>query len=117
MTEFEELELDSQLIQTEDEDGNLHNFELIDIIEVDEQEYGILLYVEDEKTEKTEEAEEQELAIMRLIKDGEGYIFETIEDEKEFEKISAFVEAELNADFDEEDEEEDEEQSFFQMKI
>lgn len=105
MTEFEELELDNQLIQTEDEDGNLHNFELIDIIEVDEQEYGILLYVEDENAE---ESEEQELAIMRLIKDGESYAFETIEDEDEFEKISAFVEAELNADFDEEDEEDEE---------
>lgn len=105
MTEFEELELDNQVIQTEDEDGNLHNFELIDIIEVDEQEYGILLYVEDENAE---ESEEQELAIMRLIKDGESYVFETIEDEDEFEKISAFVEAELNADFDEEDEEDEE---------
>lgn len=101
MTEFEELELESQLIQTEDEDGNFHNFELIDIIEVDEQEYGILLYVDDETGE---ESEEQELAIMRLIKDNEGYVFETIEDEDEFEKVSAFVEAELNADFDEEDE-------------
>lgn len=106
MTDFEELELDSQLIQTEDEEGNLHNFELIDIIEVDEQEYGVLLYVEEEGAE---EAEEQELAIMRLMKEGEGYIFETIEDEAEFEKVSAFVEAELNADFDDEDEDEDEE--------
>ncbi len=104
MTDFEELELDNQLIQTEDEDGNLHNFELIDIIEVDEQEYGILLYVEDETTE---DSEEQELAIMRLIKDGEGYVFETIEDEEEFEKVSAFVEAELNADFDEDEEDEE----------
>lgn len=108
MTDFEELELDNQVIQTEDEDGNLHNFELIDIIEVDEQEYGILLYVEEEGAE--EESEEQELAIMRLVKDGEAYIFETIEDEAEFEKVSAFVEAELNADFDEEDEEEDDEE-------
>ena len=108
MTDFEELELENQVIQTEDEDGNLHNFELIDIIEVDEQEYGILLYVEEEGAE--EESEEQELAIMRLVKDGEGYIFETIEDEAEFEKVSAFVEAELNADFDEEDEEEDDEE-------
>jgi len=107
MSEFEEVDLDSQVIQTEDEDGNLHNFELIDIIEVDEQEYGILLYVEDENASE-EEQEEQELAIMRLIKDGDGYIFETIEDEAEFEKVSAFVEAELNADLDDEEEEDEE---------
>lgn len=104
MENFENLELENQVIQTEDEEGNLHNFELIDIIEIDNQEYGILLYLD----ENEEESDEQELAVMRLIKDGEGYIFETIEDEEEFEKISAFVEAELNADFDEEDEEDEE---------
>jgi len=106
MENFENLELDSQVIQTEDEDGNLHNFELIDIIEVDNQEYGILLYVDEEaeESEDSEESDEQELAVMRLIKDGDGYIFETIEDEAEFEKVSAFVEAELNADLDDEEE-------------
>lgn len=102
MENFDDLDLENQVIQTEDEEGNLHNFELIDIIEVDNQEYGILLYIDEEGEE---ESEEQELAVMRLIKDGDGYIFETIEDEEEFEKISAFVEAELNADFDEDDEE------------
>jgi hypothetical protein len=108
MDNFDELDMDNQIIQTEDEDGNVHNFELIDIIEVDNQEYGILLYIDEEETEEDED-EEQELAVMRLIKQDDGYIFETIEDEAEFEKISAFVEAELNADFEEEDEEEDEE--------
>ncbi len=102
MENLENLDLENQIIQTEDEEGNLHNFELIDIVEVDEQEYGILLYVDEEDKE---EDEEQELAIMRLVKEGEGYIFETIEDEAEFEKVSAFVEAELNAELDEEDEE------------
>jgi hypothetical protein len=106
MDKFENLDLESQVIQTEDEEGNLHNFELIDIIEVDNQEYGILLYVDEETTtEDAEESEEQELAIMRLVKEGDGYVFETIEDEAEFEKVSTFVEAELNAEFDEEDEE------------
>lgn len=105
MDNFEELDMDNQIIQTEDEDGNIHSFELIDIIEVDGQEYGILLYIDEEETD---EEEEQELAVMRLIKQEDGYVFETIEDEEEFEKISAFVEAELNADFDEEDEQDEE---------
>lgn len=106
MENFENLDLENQVIQTEDEEGNLHNFELIDIIEVDNQEYGILLYVDENESE--DEDEEQELAIMRLVKEGEGYVFETIEDEAEFEKVSTFVEAELNAEFDEEDEEDEE---------
>ena len=108
MENFENTDLENQIIQTEDEEGNLHNFELIDIIEVDDQEYGILLYVDEEAAKADDEDEEEELAIMRLIKDGDGYIFETIEDEAEFEKVSAFVEAELNAELDDEDEEEDE---------
>ncbi|MEI8378144.1 MAG: DUF1292 domain-containing protein [bacterium] len=106
MENLENLDLENQIIQTEDEEGNLHNFELIDIIEVDNQEYGILLYVEEEGAQ--EDDEEQELAIMRLMKEGDGYIFETIEDEAEFEKVSAFVEAELNAEIDDEDEEDEE---------
>lgn len=103
---LENLDLENQIIQTEDEEGNLHNFELIDIVEVDNQEYGILLYVDEEDIKEESEDDEQELAIMRLVKDGEGYIFETIENEAEFEKVSAFVEAELNAELDEDDEEE-----------
>ena len=106
MENFENADLENQIIQTEDEEGNLHNFELIDIIEVDEQEYGILLYVDEDAAKSDDEDEEEELAIMRLMKEGEGYIFETIEDEAEFEKVSAFVEAELNAELDDEDEEE-----------
>lgn len=109
MENLENADLENQIIQTEDEEGNLHNFELIDIIEVDNQEYGILLYVDAEETEKEDDDEEQELAIMRLVQEGEGYIFETIEDEAEFEKVSAFVEAELNAEIDDEDEEDEDE--------
>lgn len=110
MENFENADLENQIIQTEDEEGNLHNFELIDIIEVDSQEYGILLYVDEEATKSDDEDEEEELAIMRLVKEGEGYIFETIEDEAEFEKVSAFVEAELNAELDDEDEEDEEDE-------
>jgi hypothetical protein len=58
---------------------------------------------------RSDEDEEQELAIMRLMKEGDGYIFETIEDEAEFEKVSAFVEAELNAEIDEDEADEDDE--------
>lgn len=91
--------IESKVIQTEDENGDIHNFELIDIVEVDNREYGILLYLDEEDSDE----EEQELAVMRLLKDGEGYIFETVESEEEFEKVAAFVEAELNADLSEDE--------------
>lgn len=87
---------EEQIIETIDEQGNIIKFELFDVVEVDEQEYALLLPV-------GEESEENELVLMRLRKEGEDYLFETIDDDAEFEKVAAYVE---NL---EEDEEEDEE--------
>jgi len=87
---------ENQLIETIDEDGNVINFELYDIVEVDGKEYALLLPAED-----NEESDEAEIVIMRLTKDGEDYIFETIESDDEFNKVAAYVES-----LEDEDEEE-----------
>ena len=87
---------ENQLIETIDEDGNVINFELYDIVEVDGKEYALLLPAED-----NEESDEAEIVIMRLTKDGEDYIFETIESDEEFNKVAAYVES-----LEDEDEEE-----------
>ncbi len=76
-----------QLIETIDENGNKITFELFDIVEVDEQEYALLLPTE------SQAGEEDEIVLMRLSKDGEDYIFETIDDDAEFEKVAAYVES------------------------
>ena len=47
MTNYEEIE--EQLIETVDDEGNIVNFELIDIVEVDNQEYGLLFPKDDKK--------------------------------------------------------------------
>lgn len=87
MTNHEEIE--EQLIETVDEEGNIINFELIDIIDMDGQEYGLLLPKEgDEPTD-----EEQEAVLMRLTKDGEEYIFEMIEDDEEFNKVVDYIDS------------------------
>ena len=88
---------EDQIIETIDENGNLIKFELFDIVEVDEQEYALLLPSEDK-----EESDEAELVIMRLTKDGEDYLFETIEDEAEFEKVAAYVESLEDEEYEEE---------------
>lgn len=75
-----------QLIETVDENGNVITFELFDIVEVDEQEYALLLPAE------SEAGEDDEIVSMRLTKDGEDYIFETIDDDEEFEKVASYVE-------------------------
>lgn len=76
-----------QLIETVDENGNVITFELFDIVEVDSQEYALLLPTE------SEAGEEDEIVLMRLSKDGEDYIFETIDNDEEFDKVAAYVES------------------------
>ncbi len=84
---------EDQIIETLDENGNVIKFELYDIVEVDEQEYALLLPVDDEE-------ESDEVVLMRLTKDGEDYLFETIDDDAEFDKVAAYIE-----NMDDEDEE------------
>ena len=78
---------EDQIIETIDENGNLIKFELYDIVEVDEQEYALLLPVD------TEEEDDDEAVLMKLSKDGDEYLFETIDDDEEFEKVAAYVES------------------------
>lgn len=77
---------EKQIIETIDEEGNVINFELFDIVEVDGQEYALLLPEDVE-----EDSEEDEIVLMRLTKDGEEYIFETIEDDEEFNKVEEYI--------------------------
>lgn len=79
---------EKQLIETVDDEGNVINFELYDIVEVDEQEYALLFPAEPE-----DDDDENEVVLMRLTKDGEDYLFESIEDDEEFEKVAQYVES------------------------
>lgn len=85
---------ETQIIETVDEKGNIIKFELYDIVEVDEQEYALLLSVE--------EKDDEELVLMRLNQEGDDYIFESIDDDAEFEKVANYV-----ASMDDEDEDEE----------
>lgn len=78
---------EKQLIETIDDEGNKINFELYDIVEVEEQEYALLLPAE------PAEGEEEELVLMRLTKDGEDYLFESIDNDEEFDKVAEYVES------------------------
>lgn len=75
---------EDQIIETVDENGNTVKFELYDIVEVDEQEYALLLPVDEEDNE--------EVVLMKLTKDGDDYLFETIDDDEEFNKVADYVE-------------------------
>lgn len=75
---------EDQIIETVDENGNVVKFELYDIVEVDEKEYALLL--------PTDEEDADEVILMKITKDGEEYLFETIDDDDEFEKVAQYVE-------------------------
>lgn len=81
---------EDNIIETIDEDGEVIKFELFDVIEFEEKEYALLLPV---GVEVDEESDESEMVLMRLVKDGEDYSFETIDDEEEFERVSDYLES------------------------
>lgn len=76
---------ENKIIETIDEEGNPVRFELYNIIEFEGKDYALLL----PKYEKGND----ELVLMEIIKDGEDYSFETIEDDEEFEKVSDYIES------------------------
>lgn len=89
---------EKQLIETVDEDGNVINFELFDIVEVDNKEYALLLPADAED----ENSEDGEIVLMRLTKDGEEYLFETIEDDEEFNKVEEYIKTLEDEEYEEE---------------
>ena len=76
---------EKRIIETVDENGNEVKFELFDIIEFENQEYALLTNPEDE--------DDENIVVMKLLKEGDGYSLETIEDDDEFEKVSEYIES------------------------
>ncbi len=76
---------EKRIIETVDENGNEVKFELFDIIVFEEQEYALLTNPDDENDEN--------IVVMKLLKEDEGYSLETIEDDEEFEKVSEYIES------------------------
>ena len=83
MTEEEKTDI----IETVDEDGNTISFKLFDAIEYEEKEYALLLPLDEE------DSDDPELVLMRFIEEDGEYSFETIDDEKEFEAVSEYIES------------------------
>ena len=85
-----------QIIKTVGENGEEVELKLLDIVTVDDKDYALLLPVDEEANE------DSEVVLMRLKKEGEEYLFETIDDDDEFNEV-----AKILAEEEDEDEEED----------
>ena len=92
-------EMESNIIRTEDENGEIQSFELVDVFQVNDKDYAALLRVNEDGSPLDEE--EEELILMRLIEEEDSYTFEEIEDDEEFEAVVDAFENEI----DDEDEE------------
>lgn len=82
-------EEEKSIVETVDENGNLIKFELFDIIQFEDKEYALLLPGD----EKDREENDSEIVVMHLVQEEDGYSFETIEDDEEFEKVAAYIES------------------------
>jgi len=93
-------ELESNIIKTEDENGEMQYFELVDVFKCNEKDYAALIRVNEDGSEIKDE--EEELILMRLIEEEDNYTFEEIEDDEEFNAVVDAFENEVD-DEDEED--------------
>lgn len=84
---------DFEIIKTIGENGEEVELKLLDIVNVNDVDYALLLPLDAD----IDNEEECEVVLMRLKQDDSDYIFETIEDEDEFELVSqAIIEDESN---------------------
>jgi len=101
MGRFDDMEKrELQVIKTIGDDGEEVSLKLLDIVTVNDFDYALLLPVDEDLEE-----DECEVILMRLKQDASEYVFETIEDDEEFNLVSkAILEEEGYDDIEEEDE-------------
>ncbi len=97
----EELEYGPDILSLVDEDGVEHSFELIDSLDVDDKSYVALIPVVDDDSLENDDGE---LIILRIIEEDGQEFLEAIEDEDEFNEISAMFMERLEDFYDIEEE-------------
>jgi hypothetical protein len=75
------------IVELEDEDGNMHQFALLAIVEDAEQDYAMLAPLEQVQNE---EGDELELFLFKYDETEEGGLFSEIEDEETYKRVQAF---------------------------
>lgn len=85
---------ETDIIETTDEEGQVHIFEKISELEIDGQEYALLIYKGngvDEEGASDEEGYEEEVVVMKISYEDGQEVYEAIEDEEEFNRVVAFI--------------------------
>jgi len=90
MGRFDDMDKrDLQIITTIGEDGEEVNLKLLDIVTVNDFDYALLLPFEADMVDVEEG--ECEVILMRLKQDAAEYVFETIEDDEEFNLVAGAI--------------------------
>ena len=85
------------VVETTDEDGNVHYFEPVEEFEIEGNLYALLVYQGDSlEVPDAETGYDEEFVVMKVTLEGEERVYESIEDEDEFNKV---VEQLENMDF------------------
>ncbi len=88
-------EEEQNIVEIMDEEGIATQCEVYDVVEFEGKSYALLLPLD-------EDDEEAELIVLEYIEDGDECYFQSIDDEKEFDKVCEYIQS---LEF--EDEEED----------
>lgn len=94
----EEMEFGPDLMTLLDEEGNEHEFEVADTLEDNDEHYMALIPVFDDAEELLED--DGELVILKVVQEDEEEFLEAIEDEEEFNRVSAIFMERLQDDYD-----------------
>ncbi len=94
----EEMEFGPDLMTLLDEEGNEHEFEVADTLEDNDERYMALIPVFDDAEELLED--DGELVILKVVQEDEEEFLEAIEDEEEFNRVSAIFMERLQDDYD-----------------
>lgn len=92
---LEEMELEDNIIVLTDDEGKEIEFEFVDLIEMDDKEYVILLPLEDE--------ESGEVVILKVETEGEEETYVSIDDEEEGNKVFELFKEKYKDEFEFED--------------
>ncbi len=86
MNRFDDMDnRELQVIKTVGENGEEISLKLLDIVTVNDFDYALLLPVDEDIQE------EAEVILMRLKQDASEYVFETIDDDEEFNLVSEAI--------------------------
>ncbi len=96
-------EMAADLITLVDDDGNEHEFEIVDTLELAEQRYVALVAANDNEDSE----DDGELVVLKSVMDGDEEFLEAIEDEAEFDQVAGIFMERLEEDFDFVDDEEE----------